>query len=293
MSLDLLGFERYERHTRWRCSGRVDGDLDDVDLSTFAMQRFGNRWLLTRECGELVAVGDGKRDLVAADGGLSRQPAGQAFIPYTCAGLLRQVSPFTREFFSSLEVASVRHSEHAGRAAVDVQLLAVPPPVQGGELWLGVDEQTGVWLYLGAEALTMTVEELVIDPSPAEAALFGLLDAVPDLDLSHREPVASPLTETARAVSQASGLAVEVLSQDVQTGEFRFLLLDADGQPQGVVSRRRLQWVQSAAIFGGVQDWESGPDWELHVDATSSDPRWANGVLRWIPHLPALGAGSG
>jgi len=175
-------------------------------------------------------------------------------------------------------VTGSRDAARAARPAVDVNL-------RNGEyvLTLSVDVETGVWTYLRVGDLTITVDDLAVGDLPVAPAL-GLLDAVPDIDLSQREPVTAALAPVLQAVEQASGLQVEVLDQDEQTKEFRFVLL-ADGQPSGVVSRRHVQQAQSQQIFGGVQHHESGPEWECHVDTSGTDHRWANGIMRAFANL--------
>jgi len=80
---DLLGFERFEQHRDWSCSGRIEGDYDEIEPTPYAVERHGDRWLLATGSGDLVAVGDLTRDLVARNGGLEREPSGLGLRPYS------------------------------------------------------------------------------------------------------------------------------------------------------------------------------------------------------------------
>lgn len=144
---DLLGFDRYERHSQWRCSGRVDGDVDEIEPRAFMLERHTDRWLLTTGARELVVVGDARRDLVAADGGLERRPAGFGFGAYMSDSMLRQVGDFpTRDYICAQEVVEFHDSKRAGRSAVDVLL-----HTEHGDMELGIDAETGVWTWFSRQ----------------------------------------------------------------------------------------------------------------------------------------------
>jgi hypothetical protein len=277
---DLLGFDRYEQHRDWRCSGRVDGEVDEIEPLAFTMERHGERWLLATGEGELIAIGDQARDLVAADGGLVRRPATLGFVPYFSANLARQIGILAREWVASCEVVGSRESERAGRPAVDVDL-------RHGEyeIALGVDAETGVWTWLQTSGFTITVDRLDAGPTLMEAAALRVLDYVPDVDFSQREPVTEALAPALAAVQEASGLRVEVLYQDEDSGEFRFILLGSDGQPEALVGRSRTGSTQEAAHFGGVQHWWESKVWSYHIDTASADHMWSGRIMKAVDRL--------
>lgn len=274
MDQDLLGFDRYEQHSHWRCEGRVEGgvgEIDDIAPLAFAVERNGDRWLLTTGTGDLVAVGDVKRDLVSGSGGLERLPAGHGFKHYLATALLSQQGAFGREAISTMEVVSTADSTHAGRPAINVTLR-----YDKGQMTLGVDAETGIWTYVGGETEdgAWFVEVDGLAKLDHEAAEFVILDSVPDIDLSARVAVSEHFQAILTAVREASGLDAEMLVQDEDDDTFRIVLLD-QGEPVGMVSRSPLIHVQSPQRFGGSQEWSSDGEQEYHVDVARYDPRWA------------------
>lgn len=105
----------------------------------------------------------------------------------------------------------------------------------------------------------VTASEIVGDPQTA-SGVRGTRLLVPMLD----------------TVRKVTGLDADLLEQDEETGSFRLVLVDAYGEPAGVVTRARATWRQSPQIFGGSQSWEIGPDWEVHVDTKSGDHQAAS-----------------
>jgi hypothetical protein len=271
---DLFGFDRFGQHTQWRCSGRVEGsDVEENEPPLFIIERQGDRWALTNA--HVIAVGDASRDLVTADGGLVRYPATLGFLSYFSAGMARRIGLFSH--ITEWDVLSSRESEHAGRPALDLELT-------DGEyqLSVGVDAETGVWTWSHNAGLTVAVDELTIEPEAAPA--FVLLDLVPDIDLSHREPVAKALSPILSALEEASGLQGEVLYQDEETGEFTFLLCD-DSQPQALVDRTHAESSPRRAVFAGVQHrWET-EDWTYAVDTTAPDHLWSRPIVKALERL--------
>lgn len=280
MSDDLLGFERFEQHDAWRCWGRVDGGVDgdsedaDLDPRTFVSERHLDKWLMTSD-GRLLMVGDFQRDLVPRAGGLVRHAAGRGFAGLG-AELLRQTGTFKRRAVGEALVGTSTPSQRAGRDALDVHL-----DVEGVHTVLGVDAETGVWTYYSGPDLTITVDRLEAEPQDL-APSFALLDLVPDVDLSSRERVSPALEGVLGAVQAASGLQVEVLDQDDETGTFRFVLLDTDNRPVGLVSRQRTEQVRPPNLFGGLWSCGADEDWTYLVNREGPDNEpdyhWAHGI---------------
>lgn len=218
-----------------------------------------------------IAVGDASRDLVPNEGGLLRQPVTLGFAPYLSACMTRRIGMFSD--LSGLGVLSSSESEHAGRPAVDLELRKDEHNVV-----LGVDAETGIWTWLHSDGFTITVDELAAEPV-VPAAAFDLLDLVPDIDLSHREPVAPALSPILEALQKASGLQVEVLYQDEETGAFTFLLLE-DGQVQALIDRTDAESTPRPAVFGGVQHRWDTEDWTYTIDAVTTDRMWPRPIVR-------------
>jgi hypothetical protein len=275
---DQLGFARFEQHRDWHGSGRVEGDVDDIEPRSFAVARQGDRWLLTTSDKDLVAVGDTARDLVATDGGLVRRPATRGFTPYLSSNLTRQIGVLSREFVGSCEVVGSRDSEHAGRSAVDLDL-------RDGtyDISLGVDAETGVWTWLRTSGFTVTVDELTIGPPDADA--FDLLDLVPEIDLSRRVPISETLDPIVNTIRDASGLSVEVVYQNEEDGEFRLILVDDERVAQALITRSRAGSPQDPAICEGVQHWWDDETWNYHVDSVRSDHLWSGRIMKAIKRL--------
>ncbi len=279
MSDDLLGFERFGQHNVWRCRGHVDGgdNVEDVDLNprTFVFERHLNEWLLTSDS-RLLTVGNSQRDLVAAAGGLVRHPAGRGFAGFIGAELLRQTGMFNRQAVSGATVIESTPSQRAGREAVDLRL-----EVNGANMVLGIDAQTGVWTYFSSPDLDITVVQLEVQPEAPDPS-FGLLHLVPEMDLSPHEQVSPVLEDVLNAVQAASGLGVGVLSQDDEAGAFRFVLLDTHNRPVGLVSRVRTTQRLEPDLFGGLWACDSDDDWTYFVNtegpATPSNHRWAENI---------------
>ncbi|MET0694145.1 MAG: hypothetical protein ABWY56_09445 [Propionibacteriaceae bacterium] len=284
---DLLGYQRIEQHTQWRCSGRFHVLDDDVpedeidDEPTFVLERQGDRWLLTSGDGRLIAVGDATRDLVATAGGLERRPAPLGgFGTALAANVLRRLGSMDVELIGEYEVQASRASEHANRPALDVDL-------RSGQydLTLGVDAETGLWTWMGTAAETITVEQLTVGAAVVPDAAFALLDLVPEVDLSQRMPVAEGFLALRDALQEASGLHVKALWQDEETGVFRLILLDAQGQPQALVLRERGGSPQDPAVFAGAQVWWEGEDWNYHIDTTNPDHSWSRPIEKVLEGL--------
>ena len=277
---DLLGYDRFERSTDWRCSGRIEGDLEGEER-TFVVERHGDRWLVTSGDGRLISVGDETRDLVAADGGLVRKPAPiEAIGGSMTVNLLRRLGVMERAFVTSGDVLDRRASRRAGRPSVDVRV-----QIGDYDITLGVDDETGLWTFLQTSGFSIIVDELVASPSLVTSAAFTVLDIVPDIDLSHREPVAPSLASALRVLEDASGLQGGVLWQSEDTGEFRFILTDADGKPQAVVERVYAGAPQSPSLFAGMQHRSDTDDWSFHVDTTRLDPLWSKPIVVALQRL--------
>lgn len=269
---DLLGFARFDQHTHWRARGRVEGEVDEIEPSTFEVERNGVRWLLTAS-GTLMVVGDADRDLVAEDGQLRRHPAKRGFLPYLSANLLLQVHMFDRSDIGGWTPTSERRAaRHADRPATDLELSHLTY-----ELNLGIDRESGVWIYLENQGFTITVDELTVNPPASK--LFDLLDQVPGVDLSPRVPITEAAETSLRRVQDASGLTVEVMTYDDQTALFQLILLDADDQPRGLVTRKH-DWSTHNPVFGGIQHRTESADWVQHLDTTSHDPLWIGRIVK-------------
>lgn len=279
MTDDIFGFARFAQHRHWRCEGRIEARADDVidpiEPRSFTVERCGDRWLLSGEDG-LISVGDGIRDLVPEHGGLTRRPAPSSFQPYWSANLLRQIGDlFPREFVIEAKIAAQRHETMNGRPT---RVLELEHP-EAGSFTLGIDTESGIWVSLVAPVLTLTVDDLLLNPSAATA--FQLLDMVPEISWSdHPESVDVELVPVLDLVRQATDSSVEVLSQDSETREFHLLLRAPGGEPIGTVSRSRTILFIPAAVFPGGQASAGGPDWQYRVDLAFGDSRSASLLLR-------------
>ena len=70
-----------------------------------------------------------------------------------------------------------------------------------------------------------------------------------------------------------------MIAYDDQTDLFQFILLDADGEPRGLVSRLH-DWAEPNPVFGGIQHRTDSADWVQHLDTTSHDPLWIGRIVK-------------